>query len=97
MNKKRFCIISACFFTLFATSVSSAQGTEEPRVNTSQSLTKNLKNNAPDEIQDFETPQSGNWLHQLIDTASQKVGFGGRDDEKPPANKILISQHPLLS
>ena len=97
MNKKRFCIISACFFTLFATSVSFAQGTEEPRVNTSQSLTKNLKNNAPDEIQDFETPQSGNWLHQLIDTASQKVGFGGRDDEKPSANLAPSAPHANAS
>ncbi len=52
---------------------------DEPvRVDTRQSLTKNLKNNAPADIQENDPAEAvssaGSWVGQLIETAKDRVG-----------------------
>lgn len=50
-------------------------------VDTRQTLTENIKDNAPGEMQEFELSKPDkNWLNELIGTAQKKVGLDQKDE-----------------
>lgn len=56
--------------------ISAVRANDDIVVDTTQSLTENLKDNAPEQIQEFEMPKPDkNWLNQLIGSASEKMGL----------------------
>lgn len=76
MKKNVLGVLICCLAVSF--SLKETWGADETiTINTNQSLTDNIKDNAPEEFQEFELPKPGkNWINQLIGTAQEKVGFG---------------------
>lgn len=72
MNKTFLPVLSAFLF-LNATAWAAEKGVV---VDTNQTLTENIKDNASDDLQEFELPKPDkNWLKELIGTAQEKVGL----------------------
>ena len=71
---KKEILLSLWAFALLPMSAVFAE--DDVVVDTTQSLTENLKDNAPEQIQEFEVPKPDkNWLNQLIGSASEKIGL----------------------
>ncbi len=82
---KKGILLSLCALTLLPMSAVFAD--DEVTVDTTQSLTENLKDNAPEQMQEFEVPKTDkNWLNQLIGSASEKIGLTHNESHDKPEN-----------
>lgn len=80
---KKGILLSLCALAVLP--LSAVLADDEVTVDTTQSLTENLKDNAPEQMQEFEMPKPDkNWLNQLIGSASEKIGLTHNDSHPEP-------------
>ena len=86
--------LSVLAFTLLP--ISAVCADDDIVVDTSQSLTENLKDNAPEQMQEFEMPKPDkNWLNQLIGSASEKMGLSNNASDSEQSQPV--EQHANAS